>query len=440
MFNYHLGLALASLKRNVALTILMIATIGVGVGATITTLTVFRAMSQDPIPRKSAQLFTPQIDNWGPDASNPDKPGWIPDQLAYSDAMALIDAHAAKRQTAMYVTQLALIPDNSQLQPFQVDVRAVYSDFFPMFEVPFLYGSPWSRLDDENRAAEIVITRRLNDKLFAGTNSVGRTVNLDNREYRVVGVLNDWQPIPRFYDVTDEKFSKTEDIFLPLTHAIETHMETSGNFNCAANVGSIDSGWEGRLHSECVWLQFWVELPTVPDSVRYRSFLANYAAEQRRTGRFNWPARTELRNVQQWLVYKEVVPDSFRMLLLVSFSFLFVCLLNAMGLLLAKIMGRASDIGIRRALGADRGAILAQYMIESAVIGFAGALLGLVFTAVALLGLRNLLSESIGLLTDLNLTAVATAVVLSVICSLFAGLYPSWRATRIQPAWHLKTQ
>ena len=66
MFGYYLQLALRSLKRNVMLTALMIAAIGVGIGASMTTLTVFRAMSGDPIPRKSSRLFAVQIDNWGP--------------------------------------------------------------------------------------------------------------------------------------------------------------------------------------------------------------------------------------------------------------------------------------------------------------------------------------------------------------------------------------
>jgi len=66
MFAYYFGLALRSLRRNVVLTVLMIAAIGVGIGASMTTLTMFRAMSGDPIPEKSTKLFAPQIDNWGP--------------------------------------------------------------------------------------------------------------------------------------------------------------------------------------------------------------------------------------------------------------------------------------------------------------------------------------------------------------------------------------
>ena len=67
MFTYYFRLGLRSLRRNIVLTALMIVAIGVGIGASMTTLTVFRAMSGDPIPQKSTQLYAPQIDNWGPD-------------------------------------------------------------------------------------------------------------------------------------------------------------------------------------------------------------------------------------------------------------------------------------------------------------------------------------------------------------------------------------
>src|SRR5882724_12601261 len=105
MLAYYLGLALRSLKRNVVLTVLMIAAIGVGIGASMTTLTMFRAMSADPIPRKSTQLFTPQIDNWGPtkQAVVPGDSENFQEQISYRDAVNLMNAHPAPRQSAMYV-------------------------------------------------------------------------------------------------------------------------------------------------------------------------------------------------------------------------------------------------------------------------------------------------------------------------------------------------
>jgi len=440
VFNYYLALALRSLRRNVVLTVLMIAAIGVGIGALMTTLTLFRAMDADPIPLKSRQLFAVQIDNWGPSKSLPglgDAEN-LQSQLSYIDATALMHAHAATRQSVMYVTGAALTPANPDLRPFQVVMRATYTDFFPMFAVPFQFGGSWSAADDEGRTDVVVLSKDLNDKVFNGANSVGKSINIDGRDYRVVGVLARWQPMPKFYDLNNNQFGTPEEVFLPFTRAIESQMSTWGNSNCSG--ADREPGWEGSLRSECVWLQFWAELPTAADVARYREFLNNYASEQRRAGRFSWPPHTRLRDVREWLTYQHVVSQEVRILVLVSFSFLLVCLLNAMGLMLAKIMGRAPDIGVRRALGANRGAIFAQCLIEAAVVGFAGGLLGLALTGLGLFGLRALLSEEASRLTDLSFSNIAIAVLVSVISTMLAGLYPTWRAAHVQPAWQLKAQ
>jgi putative ABC transport system permease protein len=440
MFNYYFGLALRSLRRNIVLTVLMIAAIGVGIGASMTTLTLFRAMAGDPIPNKSRQLFAVQIDNWGPKkgivAGDKDN---LQEQIGYPDAMGLMKARAAHRQSAMYATGFALTPPNPDLRPFQVQARAAYADFFAMFDVPFRYGAPWSPADDEGHADVVVIGRELNDKVFGGANSVGKTLNLDDHEYRVVGVLDRWEPTPKFYDLNNNKYGKPEEAFIPFTRAIDQQLPSWGNNNCSGDTVPAP-GWEGRLRSECIWLQFWAELPTAADAEHYRAFLNNYAAEQRRLGRFHWAPNTKIRNAREWLAHEHAVSNEVRILVLVSFSFLFVCLLNAMGLMLAKIMGRAGDIGVRRALGANRRAIFAQCLIEAGVVGFAGGLLGLVLTGLGLMGLRALLSEEVNRLTHFGVTDVAIAVTLSVGATILAALYPTWRAAQVQPAWQLKAQ
>ena len=437
MFGYYFSLALRSLMRNTVLTVLMIAAIAVGIGACMTALTVFRAMSGDPIPQKSSQLFAPQIDNWGPDSHAGGAADRLESQLSYIDVMGLMKARAARRQSAMYASLRPLRPADPQQKPTKVFVRAAFTDFFPMFDVPFKYGGPWGALDDEARAAVVVIAKDTNDRLFGGANSVGKTIRLDNEPYTVAGVLDDWRPLPRFYDLTLRPFAEGDAIFMPFNHAIDKHMVNIGSTQCSDDV---DPGWEGRLKSDCVWLQFWVELPTATDVQNYRVFLDNYAAEQRRLGRFHWPPHTQLRDVMQWLQYMKIVPNEMRILILAAFGFLLVCLMNAMGLMLAKIMGRAGDIGVRRALGASRAAIFAQCLIESAVVGLAGAILGLVLTALGLWAARSLLTKEFVDLAHLDWVDTAIAVLLAVSATALAGLYPTWRAAHVQPAWQLKAQ
>ncbi|HME38720.1 MAG TPA: ABC transporter permease [Steroidobacteraceae bacterium] len=437
MFAYYFRLGLRSLRRNMVLTGLMVAAIAVGIGACMTAVTVFRAMSGDPIPQKSRQLFAPQIDNWGPDSHAGGSPDRLEPQLSYIDVLELMRAHAAKRQAGMYASLQSLRPADPKQKPTKVFVRATYTDFFPMFDVPFKFGGPWTASDDESRAAVVVITREMNDKLFGGADSVGKAIRLDNEPYTVIGVLDDWRLLPRFYDLAIRPFGDADAIFLPFTRAIDKHMVNTGSTQCN---GDVDPGWAGRLKSDCIWLQFWVELPTEIEVQKYRIFLDNYAAEQQRSGRFRWPAHTQLRDVRQWLQYRHVVPSEVRILILVSFGFLLVCLMNAMGLMLAKIMGRAGDIGVRRALGASRGAIFTQCLIETGVVGLAGGLCGLILTALGLWAARSLLAKEFVALAHLDWVDTGMAVLLAVAATVLAGLYPTWRAAHVQPAWQLKAQ
>jgi putative ABC transport system permease protein len=79
-------------------------------------------------------------------------------------------------------------------------------------------------------------------------------------------------------------------------------------------------------------------------------------------------------------------------------------------------------------------------LIEAAVVGLAGGLLGLALTALGLLGLRALLSEEANRLAHMTPIDIGMAVLLGMGATMIAGLYPTWRAAQVQPAWQLKAQ
>ncbi len=440
MLGYYINLALRSLRQNGVLTVLMITAIGVGIGASMTTLSIFRAMSSNPIRDKSSRLFTPQIDNYGPGgegAVTEPTSDHLPMELTYTDSVALMRAHRARHQVAMYATVVAVTPPDPRQLPIQVPTRATYADFFTMFDVPFEYGAPWSALDDDGAAPVIVLARDLNDRLFGGANSVGRTLRLNDQEYRITGVIEDWNPMPRFYDLYSGKFGGPEEIFMPFTRAVAQRLPSAGMTQCLKNPGT---GPDVLLHSECVWTQLWVELPNDAAVRAYRSYLAGYVAEQRRVGRFGWPARSALRDVSQWLGYNRIVSSEVSVLLLVSLAFLLVCLLNAVGLMLAKFMARAPHVCTRRALGADRQAVFGQCLVEAGVVGILGGLVGVGLMMLGLHVAAGLFSGAAVALTRPDGGDVAIALALSVGATLLAAMYPTWRASHVQPAWHLKVQ
>jgi putative ABC transport system permease protein len=436
MFGYYLQLGLRSLRRNPVLTALMVMAIGFGVAASMTTYAVFRATSDNPIPQKSLQLFTPQIDNFGPmeAARNHGEP---PQALSYTDAMALMRAHRAKRQTALYSIGVSIVPPDASLQPFQETSYATYADTFPMFDIPFRYGSGWSAAEDEAHAAVAVIGRGINDRLFGGVNSVGREIVLDGHSYRITGVMDHWNPQPQFYDAANTNgFGDATQVFIPFTRAIDLKIATNGRDTCNT---TQNEGWDAWLHSECVWIAYWADLPDKASVAAYRDYLHGYAAEQQHAGRFNWAPNVRLRNVMQWLDYLEIVPPEAKISLLVSLGFLLVCLVNIVGLLLAKFMRRAQEIGVRRALGAPRKSIYAQFLIEAGTVGVAGGLLGLLMTGVGMFGVGLIFKPHIARLVTLDTSLVGLTLGVAVLATVLAAFYPTWRAAQVQPAWQLKS-
>ncbi|MDE2070103.1 MAG: ABC transporter permease [Gammaproteobacteria bacterium] len=440
MFGYYLNLALRSLKRNPALTALMILTIAFGVAASMTTWSVFRAVSGDPIPWKSSKLFVPQIDNWGPAGHGPkDTSNEPPDAMDYTDAVALMRAHRATYQSAMYQIGAPVLPQNPGQHPITAIGEAVYGEFFPMLDVPFKYGSGWSAADDEHRAQVAVISSHLNDKAFGGGDSVGKTLNIDGHEYRVVGVLGDWNPQPQFYDVVNTGgFSAGGgNLFVPFNTAIATNMINNGNTNCVDT--PKEAGFVGLQKSECVWIAFMVQLDDAAAAQRYKQFLDNYTAEQQQAGRFNWPPNNRLRDLMAWMDYEHVVPPDTRISLYVALGLLLVCLVNTTGLLLAKFLRRSSEIGVRRALGASRREIYTQFLIEAGMVGLAGGALGLVLTGFGIAGIGWVLPRDIAALAHLDVSLLITTLVVAIVATMLAGLYPALRAAAVQPAWQLKS-
>jgi len=434
MFGYYLDLALRSLRRNKMLTALMVLAIALGIGASMTMLTVLHVLSGDPLPGKSAQLYYPQVDPQDLKGMLPNKEP--PEQVTLIDGLNLLRAARADRQALMTGGSVPVQPEQSSLDPFYVEARYTTADFFAMFDAPFLYGHGWTAAEGEAKAREVVIAKSLNDKLFTGANSVGRTLRMAGTSFRIVGVLDSWQPNPHFYDLNTGSYAYGEQVFLPLQTMLELRLDRGGSTDCWGNGG----GGVGSIlpSDDCVWLQFWAQLDSPAKAAAYQEFLVHYSQDQKALGRFQRAPNVRLRNVMQWLDYNKVVPNDVRLQTGLAFGFLLVCLVNTVGLMLAKFMRRAGELGVRRALGASRRALFAQLLIESGVIGLVGGIGGLLLAMFGLWLVRQRPSNYAAL-AHLDLSMLFTTFVLAVCATLLAGLLPAWRACQIAPALQLKS-
>jgi putative ABC transport system permease protein len=182
----------------------------------------------------------------------------------------------------------------------------------------------------------------------------------------------------------------------------------------------------------------WAQLDNRKQKQAYLAFLDAYALELKKLGRHDRPVNNVLLSVTEYMKTEEVVQDEAKMLLIISILFLIVCSVNLIGILLGKFLGRAPEIGVRRALGASRLSVFLQHIVECEVVGLLGGALGLVLSWVALQLINRLFDNLLAF--HLDLTMVLAAVILSLFAGLIAGLYPAWRICRVAPATYLKLQ
>ncbi|MEP7155006.1 MAG: ABC transporter permease [Betaproteobacteria bacterium] len=437
MLRYYFLLGVRNLRRNPILTALMVLTLAIGVAASVSTLTILHVMSGDPIPHKSQRLLAPLIDN-APSRGyvQGSKPG--DNQMSYRDAINLSASKQGERRTAVYGVAGAIEAARPDLPVEGVNGLGVESSYFAMFETPFLYGNAWSETEDKSKAKVVVLNSVKSEKLFGKENPVGKHIRMINEDFQVVGVLNNWNPLPRYTHPigSGSAISGVDEMFIPFSTAISLELQPNGNTTCQSDV---QPGWQGFLDSECTWIQYWFETKTVADRGAVKDYLDAYMAEQRKLGRYQRQQPAQLFNVMQWMDYLEIVSNDTRLSVWLSFGFLLLCLVNTVGLLLAKFSVRAPEVGVRRALGATQGDIFRQFLMEAGVIGIAGGFAGLLL-ALGSLALIAQQSKDLAAVARMDWPMLALTMVLALIASLLAGLLPTWRACQVTPAIQLKSQ
>jgi putative ABC transport system permease protein len=255
----------------------------------------------------------------------------------------------------------------------------------------------------------------------------------------ITGVLAPWRPMPKYYWLIggNNRFSGTDDVFIPLRNAIANESSPNGNVNCSGE--GPEPGYVGLLNSECVFIQYWVELADAGDRDAYLERLRGYVAAQKAVGRLPLGQQSRLLDVIELMDDQEVLGDDTVLQTMLAAGFLLVCIVNTVGLLLAKFTSHAGEIGVRRALGATRGQVFQQYLVQAGVVGAAGGLLGLGLTFGGLWVLAQQSAE-VAAVAHMSPTMLLATVGTSIVAAVLAGLLPTWRACQVVPAIQLKTQ
>ena len=452
MFSYNLQLALKSLKERPALTLLTILAIATGLGLYTTVKTMSYQSSQVPLAHKSKNIFLLQMDNREITADAVEHQSRMGD-TTYKDMVNLMAMEMPNvSKVVNWSTYGVLNVEDENINPIRTFASVTNHAFFTTFEPPFLYGNAWDKATEESGEAIIVISKLMNDQLFGGRNSVGEYVRINTHVLKIIGVLDTWHLSYRFYDRSFSR-ARPHNFFIPYTYALENDLPRRARFNCwAANADFVRSfqteNKERLLNSECTWIKFWIEVPD-ENIADYREQITSYIESQKALGRFPRELKVYLTNLTDQFTYvhnRNTFLNTFSVLATLFFA---VCLLNAVGILLAKFMRRKKEVSLRRALGAKKKTIVMQHLLEVIIIGFLGGVLGIIISYFGLQGMMSIRLyssdytvrvEDVAPYFQLNWLMIANAFVTGIICTIVASIYPIWRLCNIPPASQLKSQ
>lgn len=437
MFGYYLDLAWRRCRQNVSMVLLLVLTMAIGIASCMTALTIFRALSGEPLPGISDHLYVATMDarqSVDKDNTSYDTPDSL---LNLRDAKALVDAHKAQQQIALAksLTQIANPDDKQSTQAFGL---MAYGSPLGMLGVPLRYGRPWTHAEQAAHDPVLVIDSKTANKLFGTSNAVGRSVQMGSHRFRVIGVTAPWKPRTQFIDLAQKgsnPLGQNMSFFVPVNAALDAGVGPFSASQCGN--GSLGASFQSAKVSRCRWLETWLALNTPAQVSAYQRFLSGYAQSQRDSGRFAYPPKSKLYGTQAWMNLNHVVPDDVHLNFLLAGGFLLLCLVNVAGLLAARFLRRQVDVAVRRALGASKRAVFAQHLVETGLLGLVGGVLALPLTW---LGLWIVRMQPVGYAAAARFSpgVFALLLALSLFVGLLVGILPAWRVCRQPPALQIK--
>ena len=281
-----------------------------------------------------------------------------------------------------------------------VDLVGTLADFQKVwgYEVPI--GRFLTDADSDAERQVAVLGSEVAERLFPGRNPLGQSVRLDNRPYRVIGVLGKKGQI----------LGQSMDLLVLIP--FKTFLAVYGKRDFQIDVAVDDATRLDQLEDEVIGIMR--RLRSVPPGTA-DDFSVN---------------RTE----QLADTYKQLTSALYGVAVGVGLITLLVGGIGIMNIMLVSVRERTREIGIRRALGARRRTIVVQFLFEASFISAVGGAIG---TAIGL-GTAKMVSLVTSLAAAVQPLTVAGGILFAAAVGLIFGIWPAARAARLDPVEALR--
>ncbi|HET8897965.1 MAG TPA: ABC transporter permease [Rhodanobacteraceae bacterium] len=431
MSAYYFRLAWHGLRKAPWLSSLMVLTLAVGIASSVTTNALRYMLARNPMPDKAALLLSVQ------DPSMPTHMGNLLSFPVVQQLGKLGKDLGRYAYTGLGIDVEAMRPD-SPLKHVKVGIRYTTRTFFAMFDVPVHAGRVWTQAEQTEHAPVAVLARSLAEQLFPGEDALGETVLIGHRAYTVIGIAADWDPKPRFYNLQHPAGpfgGGGFGISVPVTTIDLAPSTMKYQISCPNGEFGMPEP-KDIIKRGCSWFSAWYLANSPQDALRLRRLLEARLPEI-------MPARQARKiailDVSQIIDMADLVPGSVRVYALLGLAFLTLCVVNAGGMQISRVLRSREQIGIRRAMGASRWEIVKQFLFDALLIGSVGGFLGMALTFVSFLMVRKFLDTGYANMAQMNVVVFMAMIALVLVCSLLVGVVPAWLASLENPAKTIKS-
>jgi len=281
----------------------------------------------------------------------------------------------------------------------EINVRGVTANIADMDVEEPETGRYITDADNEGRAEVTFIGQEVAEKLFPTVDPIGKTIYVDGRGFQVVGVA---KPIGSVFGQSQDNF-----VYIPIRTFLKRYGEHGQGQDLAINIQARGPEWMRQTEDEARTI------------MRGRHHL-----DPRADDNFGILASDTIMGL-----WKNLTGAIAATMVGVVSVFLVIGGVVIMNVMLASVTERTREIGVRKSLGARRRDILAQFLVESAVMAAVGGAIGV--------AIAYLFSTLVKVLTPVPSQVPIGAVILSLgvstIVGLFFGLYPAHRASKLDP-------